>query len=207
MGRQSDARDRILGAAVELIYARSYGAVGVQEICERAGVKKGSFYHFFPSKRELTMAALDALAERIRQRILDPAFANDLPPLERIKRFFDLGADIQGEYQALTGHVLGCPVGNLALEISTQDETLRKHLERLLRGPEERIAATLEEAKRDGSAPGIDPARAARAIFAYMEGALLMAKTRNDAEVVRELGRGAVALATAATAEPEAVEA
>lgn len=73
MGRTSDARERILEAAIELIYARSYSAVGVQAICERAGVQKGSFYHFFPSKRELTLAAVDRLAEQLREQILEPA--------------------------------------------------------------------------------------------------------------------------------------
>ncbi|UCD12029.1 MAG: helix-turn-helix transcriptional regulator [Nitrospinaceae bacterium] len=44
----SDAKQRILDSARGLIYSRSYAGVGVQEICKHAGVKKGSFYHFFP---------------------------------------------------------------------------------------------------------------------------------------------------------------
>lgn len=194
MGRTSDARERLIQSAIDLIYARSYGAVGVQAICEQAGVKKGSFYHFFPSKRDLTLAAAEALAQRLDNKVLDPAFTPDIPPLERIARFFERGAMLQEEYRQLTGTVLGCPLGNLATEMSTQDEILRLRLDQLFQGAERKIEATLAEALEDGSAPGIDPAAGARAIFAYMEGLLLMAKARNDTTCIRELGRAAAGL-------------
>jgi len=57
MGRVSDARQRLLDATIDLIWQNSYGAVTVDDICERAGVKKGSFYYFFPSKTDLVVAA------------------------------------------------------------------------------------------------------------------------------------------------------
>jgi len=57
MGRVSDAKQRLLDATIELIWQHSYGAVTVDNICERAGVKKGSFYYFFPSKTDLVVAA------------------------------------------------------------------------------------------------------------------------------------------------------
>ena len=85
MGRDSDAKERILESARGLIYARSYADVGVQEICNQAKVKKGSFYHFFPSKRDLTLAVL----ERVRQEFLQHAeifFAKEIPPLQRFDR-------------------------------------------------------------------------------------------------------------------------
>ncbi len=199
MGRQSDARERLVQAAVQLIYARSYSAVGVQEICARAGVQKGSFYHFFPSKRDLTIAALDELWRGLQERVVGPAFARDVPPLARIERFFDQSARVQREFMEQSGQVLGCPLGNLALEMSTQDPLLRARIEALFQAAEQQIAQTLEEARQDGSAPDIDPAGAARALFAYMEGVLLMAKTRNDPECIRELGRNALALVCGST--------
>ena len=53
MGRTSDARERLIATAIELIRARSYESVGVDALCNHAQVKKGSFYHFFPSKQDL----------------------------------------------------------------------------------------------------------------------------------------------------------
>jgi len=58
MTQVHDTKQRLLDTAQRLFYARSYEDVGVQEICQEAGVKKGSFYHFFPSKRDLTLAIL-----------------------------------------------------------------------------------------------------------------------------------------------------
>jgi len=60
MGRTSDTRERLLEAAIDLLWASSFGAVSVDQICEGAGVKKGSFYHFFESKIDLAIAAYDA---------------------------------------------------------------------------------------------------------------------------------------------------
>ncbi|MDP9291545.1 MAG: TetR/AcrR family transcriptional regulator, partial [Verrucomicrobiota bacterium] len=60
MPRKSDARARLLDAALSLVWENSYGATSVDAICERAGVRKGSFYYFFRSKSELAVAALDA---------------------------------------------------------------------------------------------------------------------------------------------------
>ena len=60
MGRKSDAKERLLDAALDLIWERSYGVVTIDAICEKAGVKKGSFYYFFESKSALAVAALEA---------------------------------------------------------------------------------------------------------------------------------------------------
>jgi TetR/AcrR family transcriptional repressor of nem operon len=197
MAKTTDTRERLIHAAIELIYGRSFGAVGVQEICARADVQKGSFYHFFRSKRELAIAAIDELWRRLQRQVFDPAFSEEIPPLQRIERFFEHSATFQAAWADATGHVPGCPLGNLALEMSTQDEALREHIARLFTAAERRIEQALEAARADGSAPDIDPPAAARALFAYMEGALLMAKTRNDPEIVRNLGRPAMDLITA----------
>ena len=50
MGRTSNAKERLLQVAFDLIWQQSYGAVSVDDICQRAKVKKGSFYYFFPLK-------------------------------------------------------------------------------------------------------------------------------------------------------------
>ena len=88
MGRVSDARERLLNATLELIWRESYGAVTVDAICERAGVKKGSFYYFFDSKSQLTAEALKHHWESLRP-MYDPIFSPSVPPLERFRRYFD----------------------------------------------------------------------------------------------------------------------
>src|SRR5579871_5978493 len=99
---------------MDLIHARSYGAVSVDDLCKHAGVHKGSFYHFFPSKRDLMLAALEVQWQQAREQVLEPAFAPDVAPLQRIVRFFSLIASHFGD-AAGTACILGCPFGNLAV--------------------------------------------------------------------------------------------
>ena len=87
MGRPSNAQARLLDAAMALMAARGSTAVGVQELCQQAGVKKGSFFHFFPSKRTLILAVLDAWGHHL-QALWDKAMTADCPPLERLTRLF-----------------------------------------------------------------------------------------------------------------------
>jgi len=196
MDTVTDTRQRIIDAAHELIYARSYSDVGVQQICDNAGVKKGSFYHFFPSKRDLTLAVLEQLQAYFRDTILNRSFAADIPPLQRIERFFSHIYEFQKQTKAATGHILGCPFGNLGCEMSTQDEVLRTKVETIFRASEQPFEQALQEAVTRGDLPAIDTGVTAQAIFAYVEGILMVAKTRNDPEVIRDLGQRALQLAT-----------
>lgn len=195
MGRISDAKDKLIASAVELIYARSYAAVGVQEICVHAGVKKGSFYHFFPSKRDLTLSALEYLREGLRERILKPAFSPDVPPLQRLDRLMEMLYRNQQKWFQAIGKVPGCPFGNLAAEMSTQDEVLRARLDSIFSETERHIETALKQACAQNLLPEIDTEAAAKAIFAYMEGLFMLAKTENNPERIRQLGKAAIGLA------------
>jgi TetR/AcrR family transcriptional repressor of nem operon len=190
MGQVSDAKEKLITSALELIYARSYAGVGVQELCEHAGVKKGSFYHFFPSKRDLTLAALDHQWETLRKAVLEPAFSKQLPPLKRIERFFELFYEQQCAMKDRSGKVLGCPFGNLGLELSTQDEPIRRKVNGIFR----ELAGYFERALRDavtaGKVPDQDCRATARMLVAYMEGISLLTKTSNDVQIARQLGQG-----------------
>lgn len=195
MGTSTDTRQRIISAAQELIYARSYNEVGVQEICDRARVKKGSFYHFFPSKRDLALAVLDQSEAFMSATIINKAFVADIPPLARIERFFTTVYNFHRQVQQNTGFVCGCPFGNLGCEMSTQDEDIRSRVASILHVVEEPFEKALAEAVANGELPAIDTAATARAIFAYVEGIMVYAKTANDPELIRELGKHALKLA------------
>ena len=89
MGRTSDAKERLIQAAMDLFFTRSYTDVGVQELCKAAAVKKGSFYHFFETKQDLVLASLDRWWEITRETAWERAFSSERPPLERISRFLN----------------------------------------------------------------------------------------------------------------------
>ena len=182
MGRSSDARERIVEAACDLFHQRGYRAVGVQEICAAAGVQKGSFYHFFRSKQELALAMLDAVWERIQEEAFAPAFGTDLAPLERIERYIETIPEYFGEIRTSAGALCGCPFGNMALEMSTHDEPIRRKLDDIYRAWAGYLEAALDEAIERGDLPPTDTKAAAESVVAYMSGVALLAKTRNSME-------------------------
>jgi TetR/AcrR family transcriptional repressor of nem operon len=189
-----DTYQRILDSAKELMYASSYADVGVAAICNKAEVKKGSFYHFFPSKQELTLAVIDTYFVELKDGILDRAFDSALPPLERINKFIELAIDMQINIHQQTGHVFGCPFGNLAMELSTQDEKIRTKLDGQFKKFQILLRDTLQEAVANGDLESIDVDATAKAFLAFFEGSMLLAKTHNDPKLLRKLLPAAVQL-------------
>ncbi len=183
----ADTQQRIIDAARELIYARSYADVGVAEICAHAGVQKGSFYHFFPSKRDLTLAVLDVHYLNFKEHMLDRAFTDDIAPLQRLTRFAKLVYEFQKQLMLDTGRVLGCPAGNLANELASHDEPIRLRLTEVFGRVQRHLRQVLKEAAQLGELNGVNIDATAQAMFAYFEGVMLLAKTQNDPEVLRKL--------------------
>src|SRR5215469_6045465 len=100
MGRPSDARQRLIEAAKNIVFTHSYEGVSVDELCIAAGVNKSSFYHFFSSKQELVLAAIDSQWQWFEQTILAPSFANHNTPQERLVQFFERVLKVeQAQYQ------------------------------------------------------------------------------------------------------------
>lgn len=187
MTSTSDTYQRILDSAKELIYAKSYADVGVAAICDKAEVQKGSFYHFFASKQDLTLAVIDRYYLEFKDRVLDHAFSPSLPPIARFKKAIELLIEGQTHIYSQTGQVYGCPFGNLALEVATQDEPIRQKLEQQFYRLQMLMRTSLEEAVQLGEINNIDIDKTAAAILAFIEGALLMAKTQNDPNLLRQL--------------------
>src|SRR5437867_12078889 len=102
MGRVSDAKVKLMDAVTELIWTGSYGSTTIDQICEKAGVKKGSFYYFFESKAELAETAIDVEWAKRRPE-LDAVFSATIPPLERLRKYCGLMHRFQSEIKAKCG--------------------------------------------------------------------------------------------------------
>ena len=186
MGRTSDAREKLLQVAFELIWSNSYGAVSVDQICARARVNKGSFYHFFPSKTDLTVAAYEAHWHELRPE-LDRVFSPQTPPLERLEQYCRDIYESQKEKFEKCGRVLGCPFAAVGCELSTQEEKIRLKARDMFDRISKYIEATLADARREGLVETADPKVDAQAIVSCVLGMLLQAKIRNDPNVLLDL--------------------
>jgi TetR/AcrR family transcriptional repressor of nem operon len=203
MGRTSDTRERLLEAAIDLIWASSFGSVSVDQICETAGVKKGSFYHFFASKIDLALAAYDTAWEQ-KRATLDAIFSAQRPPLERLERWCKEMIAVQIDRAKKTGHVCGCPVSSVAAEMGTQDERLRLKSAQLLEQTRTYVVSALRDAHARGDVDVPDPETCSRNIQSFVLGSMLRAKVANDAGVMADLYREILGLIGAKLAPQKA---
>jgi TetR/AcrR family transcriptional regulator, transcriptional repressor for nem operon len=188
MNPDIDTRTRILKTARDMFHGRSYTDVGIQEICDGAKVQKGSFYHFFPSKRELAMAVIDNMADDWAHGFVAEAFDPALPPVERLDYMIDATYYWQIAASDMEGRMPGCLFGNLALEMSTRDDVMRARLNAIFNNARDKFRTTLDEAVLNGTLAAMDTEATATAMLAYLEGVILVAKARNDPKVILLLG-------------------
>src|ERR1043165_7451956 len=82
-------RQKLIDTATDLIWTSSYGSVSVDDICKAAGVKKGSFYHYFPSKIDLAMTTMEEHYEQVIKPEMERLLAANLSVIERLERIAD----------------------------------------------------------------------------------------------------------------------
>ncbi len=180
MPRTSDARERLLQAAIDLIWTTSYGAVSVDDICRRASVQKGSFYHFFPSKDDLVVTALEDHWRTTAAPLLDRIFSAGSTPLERLQNYLDYIPHRQEELREKYGRVVGCPYGSLGSEVPA-DSAIAAAAKEYLRRKCRYLESTIRDLKAESILPEeTDVSALTQALWTFLEGALAQARIRND---------------------------
>lgn len=186
MPRVSDARQRLMDAANDLMWESSYGSTSVDAICDKARVKKGSFYYFFESKSELAVEALEADWQSKKPE-LDAIFSPTVPPMERFERYFKRAYNKQLELQKKNGRVLGCALFTLGSEISTLDQAIRAKVEEVLAHHVKYLASAVRDAQAAGCIRQGDSLQKARMVFAYYHGTMMQARIQNDLSLILNL--------------------
>lgn len=187
MGRTSDADERLMTAALDLMWEESYGAVTIDDICKRAEVKKGSFYYFFDSKAALAVAALEKLWRDDWKPKMDERFSSSVEPLERLRNYLEAVYCRQCELQKQTGKVLGCPVFSVGCEVSTQEVDVGAKVREIVGRKRKYLESAIRDAVAEGSIEPCDPVQKAVALTCMMEGAIGQARIMNDPEPLRNL--------------------
>lgn len=170
-------RHRVVEAARLLFWEKGYEPTSLQDVVARAGVRTGSLYYFFRTKEALLLAVLDRYVDLLWPAVIEPAFARATDPIERVF------AILEGYRQGLiyTGFAHGCPIGNLALEVSDEYPGAREKIAKNFEGWRAWIGKCLEEAAERLPA-NLDRKGMAIFVLAVMEGAVMQARAHHSLE-------------------------
>jgi len=161
--------------AMDLFSRKGYESTSVADVLQQAKVNSGSLYHYFPGKRELLLAVLDAYQGGIEPMLLTPAWKGVTDPIERVFALLE-------RYRAglaMTECSYACPIGSLALEIHEPDPPVRKALARNFEAWVRAVEGCLDAAG-DRLPRGTDRRGLAEFVLTTMEGAVMQARTHRD---------------------------
>ncbi len=175
--RPETTRDRLVEAALQLFLVKGYEATGIAEILRETGINSGSLYYFFKTKEALLVAVLERYVELLDPMVIEPAFATTDDPIERVF------AVMEGYRQMLlmTECRQGCPIGNLALEMSEKSDVVREKIALNFTQWRNAIQTCLDEAF-DRVEPRVDCAQLSSFVLAVMEGAVMQARAYRSIE-------------------------
>jgi len=190
MHTNTNIKESLIQNAVAQISARSYASVGVQELCELSGVTKGGFYYHFKSKEKLTLAAINSIWDSYKSTILEPVFDTDLPTSEKFNLLIETVYVHYVSQKKTQGRMCGCRLGNLAIELSTQNESIRKKLEEIFEDWISYFEYVLKAAVAKKELPeNTDTKKSAQSILAFLQGLALLSKTSDNPEFMKNLSR------------------
>jgi len=181
----TDTKTKLIDAAMELIWKGSYGSVSVDDICRAADVRKGSFYHFFPSKVDLAIAVMEESYELLKPE-LDSIFSPDTPPLARFERLADAIYEFQAQAADKYHQVCGCPFASIGSEMAGQEAGIRAKFADIALRRERYYVNALRDLVAEGQLPNTTDVRVkAQEIYAYIVGQLVIARIENDLKLLK----------------------
>lgn len=180
---KKDAKAEIIGIGTEMISLQGYNSTGIDSVLKRAGVPKGSFYHYFASKEEFGLAVIDQFAERYAERLATYLDDKEVTPLNRIRNYLEGGL---ARFTA-NQYTKGCLIGNLGQELADQNERFRARLDTIFHFWKERFTACIRESQQQGElAQTLKPEVIAGFILSGWEGAVLRAKVMKSPQPLRD---------------------
>jgi AcrR family transcriptional regulator len=170
-----DTRDNLLNAAARLFHEQGFAATGVATILREAGVNSGSLYHFFPTKESLLVGVLERYQRMLRPVVMDPVESKTDDPIERVFTLLDWYRSIMLETQCK----LGCPIGNLALELADNHPDVRRLADANFVGWVEAVHKWLVDAG-DRLPSSVNRGELAQMVLNTMEGGIMQSRARGQ---------------------------
>jgi TetR/AcrR family transcriptional repressor of nem operon len=169
-------KQRLIDAGLRMLLEQGYNSLGIQALLDATHTPKGSFYHHFKDKEDFALQVLDAYMTGVHAGLDVCLLDQTLPPLARIRRFFEM---TQESYRQ-EGY-LGCLMGGLGQELSGVSEVFRRKIDWCLSSIAERMAKCLSEAQQQGDIrAGCDVRELADLLVNCWEGAALRSRLRRD---------------------------
>jgi TetR/AcrR family transcriptional repressor of nem operon len=167
-------REKLVDAATAILGRNGYQATSVDEILEAAGVAPSNFYYHFRSKEELAIEVLEGYFEKSRQEMA-PIFMNrSITATQKLERLHEAVV----KKVSASGCCGGCPMGNLAQELSDTHPEFRMRLARYFEECVEAIADVVKEGIKGGEfRRALDPRASAYLLFGSMQGLMLLSKS------------------------------
>jgi TetR/AcrR family transcriptional repressor of nem operon len=171
-------RERLLQAAFREVHRSGFQRAGIDTILAATNVTKGALYYHFDSKEALGYAIVEEIiAKLVRDRWLRPLLSDGQPIdilIGIVRRTPVRPEDVRA----------GCPLLNLAQEMSPLDEQFRKRLERIFLAWQEGVATLLRKGQSQGTVRrDLNPDETAGFLIAMVEGYVSLAKNAQDAKV------------------------
>lgn len=177
------SKTKLLEAALRVIRTRGYAGTTVDDICQAAGVTKGSFFHHFNGKEDLAISAANYWAETTDAFFENAPYHAHRDPLDRVLGYIDFRKSIlQGTLPEFT-----CLVGTMVQETFDTAPTIRDACERSISGHAATLAIDIAEAikhhniQADWRADSL-----ALHTQAVLQGAFILAKAQGTAQVAAD---------------------
>ena len=178
-----ESKTRFLRAAQQVIRAKGYEATTVEDVCEAAGLTKGSFFHHFASKEELALAAADYWMEGTDGLFASAPYHERADPVERLLAYVEFRRTL------LTGKIrdFTCLAGTMVQEVYDTHPAIREACDKSISRHAETLEADIAEAMRKHRVTGEWTARSlALYIQAVLQGAFILAKAKGGPAVAQE---------------------
>ncbi len=181
MGRSpTNTKAKLIETANDLIWQSSYGSVSVDDICNTAGIKKGSFYHYFSSKAELAVAAMDASYQHYQGQLTNILSAG-ISPIERFENLADFIYQKQKQAFDKYGRVCGCPFACLGSEMAGNEILIQQKADEILELQGNIFKAILQEMIDSGLLSiETDMEKLGAQIVTSMLGQVMVARIQNN---------------------------
>lgn len=173
-----DARTKLLNAAIEVVRQQGYAATSVDELCKKAGVTKGAFFHHFETKDALAVAAANHWSETTSALFAQAPYHAPADPLDRVLAYIDFRRELlRGAPAEFT-----CFVGTTVQESFATNDDIRAACKQSIFGHAETLVADISEAMRRHNVKGNWTAQSlALHTQAVLQGAFILAKASGNA--------------------------